>query len=67
MQYLEDVSDPTTSYLHIVVTSDQDDCSVVTQEQIMDMNATMKEVSQHFKCAAISFNARDNSELNKQL
>jgi hypothetical protein len=67
MQYLQDVSDPTTSYLHIVITSEQDNCSVVTQNKIMDMNATMKEVSQHFKCAAISFNARDNTDLNKQL
>lgn len=59
--------DNTNRYLHVILTSKQDDCSQSTLNDLYRLNMTMASCAKYFKTAFIQYQARDNLDLRNEL
>lgn len=59
--------DETTDYLHITLTSGQDQCSRAAMPDVMGILSRMKEQFKYYKAANISYMSRGNKDLKKEM
>ena len=59
--------DDTTEYLHIMLTSGQDQCSRASLPDVLQLLTKMKKLFKFYKTANISYLSRGNKDLKKEM
>jgi hypothetical protein len=59
--------DESSDYLHIIITSANDECSEATLNDIIKLNFILKKKVKNYKCACISYNSKGNDKLRQDL
>ena len=59
--------DHETSYCHLILTTGEDNCSSTKVKDLVDLNTLLNRFAPRFRCAILSYQAKDNQRLKEQL
>ena len=59
------IQDKETDYLHVLITSEVDECSKAKLEDVINLNLIMKKRAKYFKSMVISYMSSGNQNLRK--
>lgn len=61
------MSDKTTDYLHVIITSGNDVCSEATLKDLLQLNQFMKKSAKYYELVTIQYMQKSNDTLKKEL
>ena len=63
----QELKDLKTQYLHILVVQQEDECSIATIDDLVQLNRIMKNCTKNFKTANICYQGKGNKSLESKL
>ena len=65
--FLEGIEDKFTEYLHVIISSHNDECSYASIEDVTRLSFLLMKIAPNYKTACISLNAKGNETLRTNL
>ena len=60
---LDGIKDDNTEFLHVIITSSHDVCSIATLNDLINLNLVLKKTARNYQEVCMNYKAKDNKEL----